>query len=141
MRNELQEWITQGDYNFAATANFNRHIRLSEATRLLKSWQCNLDRKVIGKNWKKRPTEDRIFFTAFSEHEASNLHFHMMLRLPVNSLKAQRLAVKLWQFIVPSGSMWISTLSNDIDDRKQVVNYATKDLWNGIGIENFIVSD
>lgn len=140
MKNALQEWMARGDYNFAATANFNRHTNLTAAKKSLKAWQCNVDKKILGRKWKAAPENDRIFFLAFPEHQASNLHFHMLLRAPVNPLKTQRMATKIWNLVVPSGGMWISAL-NDIGDLSRVATYATKDLWDGVGIEDFIVSD
>ena len=140
LRESLQEWLCEGDYNFAATANFNCHTNLATAKKLLETWQRNVNRKVLGRKWKQAPEDDRLFFIAIPEHQASNLHFHMVLRAPVNSLKAQRIAAKMWRFVVPSGGMWISALDN-ISDLSRVAAYATKDLWMGKGIEGFIVSE
>jgi len=139
MRKALQGWLAQGDFNFAATANFNRTTSLHAAGNMLATWQRNVDRGVLGRGWKKKPATDRIFFVAIPEHLNSNLHFHMLLRAPINPIKAQQKAAAEWRFLVPSGGMWISAL-NDIGDLSRVATYATKDLWNGIGIEGFIVS-
>jgi len=144
MRKALQGWIAGGDYNFAATANFNRTTTLDAANKKLVQWQCMVNKKILGRGWQNAAATDRLFYIAIPEHQASNLHYHMVIRIPVMlpkyMLKAQRRMAKLWQVAVPSGAMWISAL-DDIGDLARVATYATKDLWDGKGIDGFIVSD
>ena len=140
IRNELLKWLQCVPFNFAFTFNFNRPTSFAAAKKDLEAWQRNVDRKVLGRNWKTAPTEQRLFCIGFPEHPSSNLHYHALISAPENPLKVQRVATKMWKFVVPSGDLWVSPLEAESDIRR-VAGYATKELWNGVGIENLYISD
>lgn len=141
MRDAMVEWLQNEPFNFAFTANFNRTTNFVAAKKLLDQWQRRVDGKLLGKRkWKEAPKEHRLFWIAFPEHPNTNLHYHLLVRAPVNPLKVPQVATKVWKKIVPSGELWASALEED-DDIRQFASYATKDLWNGVGITNFIISD
>ena len=110
MRDAMVEWLQNEPFNFAFTANFNRPTNFVAAKKVFERWQRIVDRKVLGRKWQEAPTEQRLFWIAFPEHPASNLHYHMLVRAPVNPLKAQRVAAKAWELVVRSGGLWASAL-------------------------------
>jgi len=140
IRQALVEWLEQADFNFFGTANFNCQTTVAGATKLFNEWARLVDRKILRRRVKDAPASDRLFFVAVPEHPNSNLHYHLLLRTPVNPLKAQRIATKYWRLVVPPGELWMPAIGN-ADDKSRIANYATKDCWNGFGIEDFIVSD
>ena len=140
MRDAMVGWLQNEPFTFAFTANFNRPTNFVAAKKALDDWQRIVDRKVLGRKWNEATAEQRLFWVAFPEHPNSNLHYHMLVRAPVNPLKAQRVATKAWELVVPSCNLWASALEDD-DDISRFASYATKDLWNGVGITNFVISD
>lgn len=142
MRKAFHDWLKQGDlnFNFFGTANFNRPTSIVAGRQSLMEWARLVNRKILRRRVFDAPKSDRIFFVAIPEHPTSNLHFHLLLRAPVNPLKTQRLATKVWRMVVSSGELWMPPIS-DTGDLCRISKYITKDCWDGFGIEDFIISD
>ena len=118
------------------TANFNRDSSLNSAKKTLGHWSAMVERSLLGKHWYKKEAHERISFFAFAEHLDSNLHWHLMLRLPDENMKNhfRMIAANYWKQIVKSGSMDIQPILSE-QDRIKASSYVTKDL---LKTENYL---
>ena len=137
----LRQLVTSSNSDFFVTANFNRSTNIEAARKALKRWGAMVDRKLVGKHWSKKPADERVFYYAAPEHLRSNLHWHMMLRLPNGVDKKQFVwvAENCWKQIVSSGSMDIKLLNGEAD-KIETAAYTTKELWRQENMDAFIVS-
>ncbi|HPZ56156.1 MAG TPA: hypothetical protein PLK50_02430 [Ottowia sp.] len=110
------------------TLNTNRDFTLEVAQRLLKLWTIEVERQVCGKNYKKRPSEERIEFLGVPEFTLAGCpHFHLYVKVPAAKWdKYERIATKRWDAIVNSGSIDVQRLSDDARSPERVLGYMTK---------------
>jgi len=136
-----RNFITSSNSDFFVTANFNRSTNIEGARAALKRWGAMVDRKFVGKHWSKKEPSERVFYYAAAEHLHSNLHWHMMLKLPNGVEKKQFvwIAENYWKQVVSSGSMDIKLLCNDADKTKTAA-YMSKVLWQPENFKAFTIS-
>ena len=140
-RRALRNWLCELNPNYFVTTNFNRDTTFEGARHCLRHWHGCVDRKLLGKNWCKKPNVARTFFIGFAEHPDSNLNYHLLLRVP-DSEKHQtfeKIAADYWTRIVASGSLDLQKLNTDHELRIKS-RYATKDLWLDELLEQFVIS-
>lgn len=136
----LRDWLERRDFNFFITANFNRRTSFTAGRKALGKWQDYMNGAILGNGWRQNPVDKHLFYVAIPEHPKSNLHYHMLLKAPVNPQKFLRLANDKWQRIISNGDLHIAALDS-ADDIRRVAKYSTKDLWNGVGLDELIVSE
>ena len=130
------------EYAFFITANFNRDTNYTAARKAIKGWHARIDKKLLGGRWSKKPNNERTQFVAFVEHEDSNLHLHLMVRLGdgTRPWKFQLMASECWRKLIGSGTMDVRKI-NSPTDRERIANYITKELPQNRAIEHFILSN
>lgn len=134
----IRSWLKDIPFNFFVTANFNCDTSEQSVRSALRRWHGQIDRKLLGPKWNKRPDEQRTLFVAFVEHPDNNRHFHMMVKSTA-PIVFEAIAENAWQKIVPAGSMDVQYLVHRLD-RMKTTNYSTKDVWNPYQMSNFIIS-
>lgn len=141
IRSAIQGMLCEMEPNYFVTANFNRETTFEGARKCLRRWHALVDKKRLGKDWSKKPSADRVFFFAFSEHPDDNLHYHLILRAPqlLDRPSFDTVGPKVWERLVQGGDLYVQKLKTKLDVAK-VSSYSTKDLWNERLFEQWIVS-
>ncbi|HLO75358.1 MAG TPA: hypothetical protein VK196_02740 [Magnetospirillum sp.] len=80
-RDEVIEWLKGLDLDLFVTFNANRQTTLPKLKRDIAAWFGRIDRAALGRNWVKK-TGQRALGVGFFEHFHSNLHCHVMMRMP-----------------------------------------------------------
>jgi hypothetical protein len=138
-KHAVREWLTEQTWTHFVTVAFNEQTTDASATRLLRRFHQRLDTKLFGRRFFKRPPESRTFFIAVPE-TASNLHYHMLFRVPpvVHDRFVTELPAIL-KCVAQAASYDIQPIPTDAD-RARIASYITKDAYQHRSIENFIVS-
>ena len=137
-RNEWITYLSNEQWDFWITLNFNQQRSFTTASAALMKFEARLNRSILGKNWRKKPMDQRVQFIAFPEHPETNFHYHVFIRTP----KAERfeaLATKHWRTLVPGGQAHVKTVEGD-ENWKEVSGYSTKDQYQAQLMENMVLS-
>jgi hypothetical protein len=137
----FRDFVKDQESHYFITANFNRDTNLNAARKSLGHWSARIDRMLLGKNWYKKNTDERVFFIACAHHLHSNMHWHLMLRLPQDGMRKNFLfnARDYWKQIVKSGRMDIQSVLSE-KDKKLTSMYATGETWQPENYNAFIFS-
>lgn len=130
----MRALVNSHDWTYCVTIAFNRDgMSLDAGRSTLKNWQCRMNRRMYGQRWMKKET---TFFVAFPEHIGTNLHYHILIKVPNQQNKMRTvLAVEdALKTICPSGTYDIQ------EPTKENIEYAMKDTYKQINFNNFIVS-
>jgi len=128
------EWF--GKTSHAITFVYNRnHVSLSKGGEALREFHRRVDQKRLGGKFYTKPDELRLRFIVVTEKWDAHPHCHGIIRLPPDDLADKGLEAieraynEIWQEIVPSGSITIRPISDDLG----WANYASKehDLFDG----------
>lgn len=133
----MGEWLQDHGFTHFVTLAFNRMETIDSARKNLNKFHAKLDRKILGKNYYKKPKDQRTFFVAFIEHMNSNFHYHLLLKTPNQYIS--RLEFHLdssWQKVVNSGSSNVQA----IYDHRGCTSYCLKEQSNLKHFNNFILS-
>jgi len=139
----LQTMLLENDPQWHITANFNRDTTIRTGYNKLKTWASFIDRKLFGRNYFKKPTDQRLFFFAFPEigSESEFLHYHLLAKLPeAHHQTFAELAEPVWLESVPAGSLYVQRIGNGESDLQRVISYDLKDIWKSGHYDNFIIS-
>ncbi|MEN3372009.1 hypothetical protein [Dechloromonas sp. ZS-1] len=139
----LQSMLLDIEPQWHITANFNRETSLRTGSAKLKTWASFIDRKLFGRNYYKKPNDQRLFFFAFPEigSESEFLHYHLLAKLPeTRHQKFTELAEQIWLDEVKTGSLYVQRIGNDESDLQRVISYDLKDIWKRGNYDNFIIS-
>ncbi len=139
----LQEMLIEQNFQWHITANFNRVTTPSNGRDKLKAWSSFIDRKLLGRNYYKKPDDQRLFFVAIPEVGAGSihLHYHLLAKLPESRHEQFPLiAESTWKHFVPEGSLYVQRIANTAEDLKRVVAYDTKDIWKQNNFDNLFFS-
>ena len=141
MQIALRQFVAEEDSDYFVTANFNRNTNIEAARKALKRWSAMIDRRLVGKHWSKKNADERMFYFAAAEHIHSNLHWHMLVRLPNEKMKQSFnwIASNYWKQIVKSGDMNVQLIDNS-KDKIKATNYTAKDLWRTENYNTFTIS-
>ena len=128
-RRAVQQWLAQIDFELFVTLAFPHNVGIGRARQTLRHWFACVDSYYLGKNWNRRPWDERTSAIAFPENIISNLHYHCLLRLPESAqgqtpLQQCRILARYWTKAVPRGTCE----GRSIGDRRRAVRYATKQL-------------
>jgi hypothetical protein len=135
----VQQMLAKHDWNYFVTANFNTERTDTGVRQTLKRWHAKLDRRLLGGRWQKK-IEQRTLFVACCENAATNVHWHMMVKVTEKGQQQfDTTAAALWENEVASGTMDVQRLATKEDELK-AASYATKGLWLAKGIESFVLS-
>lgn len=86
-----------------------------------------MDRRFLGRNWQKRPPDERLDGLLYIEHERSNIHLHGLVTKPYcNRIGLQLAADEIWSDLCESGSVLIK----DIGSAGRRAAYCTKEFKN-----------
>ena len=100
----VQEMIENFQPNVFITLAFNQDTSLNAAHSALKEFHKRFDKKVLGHKYSFDP-KCRSFYIGVIENPTSNLHFHLVLKIPVNRLGVARdLTDRLWRGVISSGT-------------------------------------
>jgi hypothetical protein len=133
LRAELVKWIGERGYTQSATLVFNDYyITRFGAQRSLKALHAWLDRLALGRNWQKKPVDERLDSISFIENPTTNFHYHMLWRAPRLEEKLIEALPGIWETLVPSGNVKYRAI-DPVDD---IFRYDTKQLAD----DSFILS-
>jgi len=140
----------QCGFELSVTLNFNRETTLTAARNKLKALAQRIDNFYLGHKWQDNESL-RTFFVAFAENRSTNLHYHLLLRLPYvpwSRLRQRKfrgcrrtafhseIITGLWKELMPSGSCDVRRIY-DLDG---IARYDTKQLLHPGYEESFIIS-
>ncbi|HEU5047675.1 MAG TPA: hypothetical protein VFT64_07520 [Rickettsiales bacterium] len=141
LRGALTDWLASLPSDYYVTFNFNTHTTLASGRTTLKRFHAMLDRKLYGRHFNRMKPDERTLFIAFPEHVESNLHYHALLCSKHPDFTST--AEKIWESILPSGSLHIIDLNAKGASKFDLLNiaqYNTKELHRDSRYEDFIIS-
>ncbi|MGB4107665.1 MAG: hypothetical protein WBK55_07695 [Alphaproteobacteria bacterium] len=131
---KFKVWLDSQNFTHFMTLVFNRPETLDSARDKLKKFHANIDRRILGTNWYKKPPEERTFFIAFPEHIQSNLHYHLLTRVNREHIERfEQHAPDVWETLVKSGSIDIQPFTGRLD-------YCLKEQYKDQNYRAFIIS-
>ena len=129
------------DPAYFVTANFNvPNMSLSQSRNALCEFDKRMNRRFYNKKFCHQQASDRLFFIAFPEHINSNLHYHLLTRVP-QQLKPRFEIYAAYEMkrVIPSASLQVDKLRTAADVRKASY-YACKETFKIENYDNFIFS-
>ena len=142
----LVTWLNALNFTHFLTLTFNTsdyhkpQDTLQFARNQLRDFHKRLDRRLLGSRWYKKSKEQRTFFIAFPEKIATNMHYHLLVRInDVNEKKFNECAEKIWKTVVPSGTFDCKILRH-APDAKGYASYVTKEQHKVMNFNHTIVS-
>lgn len=140
-RDGFREMLVKFPANFYAVANFNCHdIEPAWCRAQLNFLDMKLGRLLLGKNWSRKPSSERIKWVAVPEH-ATYLHYNVLLDVPAQH--HERLwfdGPRLWREVVPTGQLHIQVIAESERDVCAVRMYSSKTFHPDWTIENTVTS-
>ena len=121
-------WLADLDVDWWVTLNFNRPITLIGVRWKFRAWLARIDREYLGHNWC-RSGDERAFAVAVVEHLHTNIHLHVLLRMPTPARALDRpyqseSMVKHWRKLERTGQCVVEW----IYDIAGVARYMSKEL-------------
>lgn len=129
--------VDDQNFTYFVTLVFNRCETIDSARKKLRMFHQKLDRKILGVDWYKKPHDQRTFFIAFPEHIASNLHYHLLVKVRDEYKgRFEEHAPSVWEGLVKSGSINIQ----EIYDERGLISYCVKEQHKNQNFQSFIIS-
>lgn len=124
IRASLAHWIdSELDPEWWITANFNRQTNLQRARKSLNHLGARIDHYCLGRAWSSKARKDRFLAVGFFENVSTNLHAHLLARLPSRrGHEAVWEMPRMWEKIESAGSLWIASSPSAAG----AVRYSTK---------------
>lgn len=122
------KWLGGMDFNVAIHLFFNSDVSLPKAGRVVTQCFRDVDRKLLGTRFHKKPASRRTTGVILFEHLQTNLHAHGLLRVPTDRLAqfAELFPANgrgIWTDCWPSGSQTSAMLY----DTAGFAHYITKE--------------
>lgn len=139
----LVDMLLTQDFDWHITANLNRTTTHANGRSKLRDWSKYVDRRLHGRCFYRKPTDQRLFFVAIPEIGIGTgyLHYHLLAKLPHgNEDRFAQIAKDTWANFNPTGSMFIQRIVVTPEDMLKVVRYDTKNVWMNDGYEQIILS-
>lgn len=138
-QDEMRKWLNTEQWSHFVTINFNEATSMLSARRLLSKFHYELDRKLFGRRFFKRPESARTFFIAFPE-VARALHWHALFRVQEGAMERfkQNIGTML-KSAAKAASCDVQLIRSEAE-KERITSYITKDAWQSRSIENFLVS-
>lgn len=122
----LIDFLVDFEGNFFVTFVYNRPIGYDIAITKVERFQAIVDRKILGSQWLKRRLL-RTQFLALAENTSSNLHFHVLFKIPNEIPRFLERADAIWDKLMPSGDLDIQEIYNAED----LAEYMSKQMHPG----------
>lgn len=136
----LRSFLVSLDLPLFVTLAFNKSLSIAKAQKLLNEFHYEIQKFLWGKKFYRIPAEQRIFFIAFPEHIDSNIHYHLMLKVPSRyRVLFQIHAQNALSRVLESADLKIEEPQSPEDVIKTKF-YSTKDLFNEHNYEHFVIS-
>jgi len=136
----LRSFLVNLDLPLFVTVTFNKSLSIAKAQKLLNEFHYEIQKSLWGKKFYRIPAEQRIFFIAFPEHIDSNIHYHLMLKVPPRyRVLFQIHAQKALSRVLESADVKFKEPQSPADVIKTKF-YSTKDLFNELNYEHFVIS-
>ncbi|MFN4895006.1 MAG: hypothetical protein ACK5HO_04415 [Pseudomonadota bacterium] len=136
----LRSFLVNLDLPLFVTLAFNKSLSIAKAQKLLNEFHYQIQKSLWGKKFYRIPAEQRIFFIAFPEHIDSNIHYHLMLKVPPRyRVLFQIHAQNALSRVLESADLKIEEPQSPEDVIKTKF-YSTKDLFNELNYEHFVIS-
>ena len=142
----LPNWLETLNFTHFVTLTFNqrefhRPDQILEYARdKIKFFHAKLDRCFLGSNFYKKPKDQRTLFIAFPEKIPTNMHYHILMRIPViHENRFNVYAEKIWTSIISSGTYDCKVLK-EVYDANGLISYATKEQFKNVNFEHTIIS-
>lgn len=145
VRKELQQamrsFVISLDPAYFVTANFNvPNMTLDQSRDALCEFDKRVNRRFHNKRFCHVNPSERLFFIAFPEHLNSNLHYHLLTRVPFQfKPRFEIYATYEMKRVIPSASLRVDKLRTHEDVRKATF-YSSKDNFKIEHYDNFILS-
>lgn len=142
MCDALEKHLIKQRFDYSITAVFNKERSIDFLKQKVGEWHNRMDRLIVGSKHTNKPNTRRIFFVGAIEHPDTNIHAHLMLRLPDYNghMLFKNFANAMWKDI--NGDAANIKLRRVRNQRGKVraVEYMTKDMWQREAFNNFIIS-
>lgn len=136
----LRSFLVSLDLPLFVTVTFNKSLSIAKAQKLLNEFHYEIQKSLWGKKFYRIPAEQRIFFIAFPEHIDSNIHYHLMLKVPPRyRVLFQIHAQHALSRVLESADIKIYEPKSP-EDVIETKFYSTKDLFNELNYEHFVIS-
>lgn len=136
----LRSFLVNLDLPLFVTVTFNKSLSIAKAQKLLNEFHYEIQKSLWGKKFYRIPAEQRIFFIAFPEHIDTNIHYHLMLKVPPRyRVLFQIHAQNALSRVLESADLKIEEPPSPEDVIKTKF-YSTKDLFNERNYEHFVIS-
>ncbi|WP_417493163.1 hypothetical protein [Maricaulis sp.] len=130
MRTAVIEWIEGERCDVAITLAFNKSMHLDIALKRLSQWLYQFEHEIRRCRPSRLPKDKRLLAFVVPEHQASNIHFHLAIRLidgedvtPANLDHFLEVGKRLWRQLQPTGTCDLKR----IYDGRGWARYITKD--------------
>ncbi|SDR49874.1 hypothetical protein SAMN05519103_04010 [Rhizobiales bacterium GAS113] len=146
LRAAFRSWLETGRFDFFVGLAINdQSVGPRRARDLVREWNARMDRRIVGKQWLRRPDE-RMFALHVLEKPGSNPHWHSLIRLeppepdrwPVQARKLQEYAELEWRKLIKSGTVDVQQITRTPEF---VARYIAKELAGEIQFREFILPD
>ena len=136
-RQALMECINEQEFNVAVTLNFDfkclHTLSPANTKKTLRAWDAAINRKLLGKNWRKKE-DQHIEYFAFVEKQEEDPHYHLLVKVPEHELKYFAEQAKItWQKLKTADKtdkgVKISILYNQADWLDYITKELTNDSW------------
>jgi hypothetical protein len=151
-RQEFRKWLIAPEHGWelSVTLAFNCPIKKEAARSKLGEWAQRVDHTYLGRGYRNKP-DHRLYFVAIFENVHTNLHLHLLIRLPLVPWRRLRMKAfrgcrrlawhaevleRHWNKVMEPGSCDVAK----IWDQKGIVAYATKQLTRAVSLEIFVLS-
>ncbi len=100
---------------------------MDRAKKKIAIWYLYLMRRLFGRNYTQRISEQRFDFLLLPESAYGYLHFHGLIHIPPSHLEYfHRLASTRWIAVAPRGEMLCAPIGPTTEDRERWFTYITK---------------
>lgn len=143
LKQALPDWLEGLNFTHSVTLTFNQmgnyrpdHI-LEYARDKLKFFHSQIDRKLLGSRWQRKPFDERTFFIAFPEKIATNMHYHLLVRVPEpHKDRFEILGKTIWPKIVRSGTYDCKAIYNC----NGIISYVIKEQFKHVNFDHILFS-
>lgn len=134
--NSMLELAFDIDPTCFITHNFGYEIKPLDGERRLKHFYNMADRAVLGRNWNKKPPDQRIRAIGYWEHLETNPHLHALVSASVEHLEwIEGYGPKAWMKCNQRGQLD----TGPIRDLTRAVRYAFKEAKRGFDSDRLFV--
>lgn len=143
MAKQLALRIKEFRFHYFVTLATN-HRPMSEVAmrRVLRRWDAEMNRFLVGRRWTRR-IDERLVWFAFLEKAKVNPHWHMLVELDPNP-QTEGAAKRQSRFVIESKLAWSRLVHTGDADVKPVasqgvIDYVHKELWSADSFDRFVL--